>query len=214
MQIKKKLAIIGASYLQLPLVKKAKEMGLETYCFAWEEGSVCRDIADNFYPISILEKDKILDVCREIGIDGITTIASDTAIVTVNYVACKLGLISNPDQYSEITTNKYLMRRCFAENDIPSPKFALVDESDSYNIRGFKFPLIVKPTDRSGSRGVEKVLDPVLLESAIRRAQNESFEHKAIIDYVTLIKNVLVAKRGSASMSSSSFGLLLRMSCG
>lgn len=182
MQIKKKLAIIGASYLQLPLVKKAKEMGLETYCFAWEEGSVCRDIADNFYPISILEKDKILDVCREIGIDGITTIASDTAIVTVNYVACKLGLISNPDQYSEITTNKYLMRRCFAENDIPSPKFALVDESDSYNIRGFKFPLIVKPTDRSGSRGVEKVLDPVLLESAIRRAQNESFEHKAIIE--------------------------------
>ena len=95
-----------------------------------------------------------MDVCREIGIDGITTIASDTAIVTVNYVACKLGLISNPDEYSDITTNKYLMRSCFAENDIPSPKFALVDESDSYNIRGFKFPLIVKPTDRSGSRGV------------------------------------------------------------
>ena len=180
--MKKKLAIIGASYLQLPLVKKAIELGLETHCFAWEEGAVCRKIADFFYPISIIEKDKILDVCREIGIDGITTIASDTAIVTVNYVACKLGLISNPDEYSDITTNKYLMRSCFAENDIPSPKFALVDESDSYNIRGFKFPLIVKPTDRSGSRGVEKVLDPVLLESAISRAQNESFEHKAIIE--------------------------------
>lgn len=177
-----KLAIIGASYLQLPLVNKAKEMGLEVHCFAWEEGAVCRDVADFFYPISIIEKDKILKVCRDIGIDGITTIASDTAVVTVNYVASKLGLISNPETYSDITTNKFLMRTCFAENGIPSPKFALVDESDSYNITGFCFPLIVKPTDRSGSRGVEKVLDPVLLESAISRAQNESFEHKAIIE--------------------------------
>lgn len=178
----KKIAIIGASYLQLPLVKKAKEMGLETHCFAWEEGAVCRDVADLFYPISIIEKEKILEKCQEIGIDGITTIASDTAIVTVNYVANKLGLISNPDGYSAITTNKFLMRKCFAENGIPSPMFSLVDATNSYNIKGYKFPLIVKPTDRSGSRGVEKVLDPVQLESAIKRAQNESFEHKAIIE--------------------------------
>ena len=178
----KKLAIIGASYLQLPLVKKAKAMGLETHCFAWEEGAVCRDIADFFYPISIIEKEIILEKCREIGIDGITTIASDTAIVTVNYVANKLGLISNPDEYSAMTTNKYLMRKCFAENDIPSPKFSLVDTSNSYSIKGFKFPLIVKPTARSGSRGVEKVLDPVLLDSAISRASEVSFEKKAIIE--------------------------------
>ena len=175
----KKLAIIGASYLQLPLVKKAKAMGLETYCFAWEEGAVCRDIADLFYPISIIEKEIILEKCREIGIDGITTIASDTAVVTVNYVANKLGLISNPDEYSVMTTNKYLMRKCFAESDIPSPKFSLVDTSNSYNIKGFKFPLIVKPTDRSGSRGVEKVLDPVLLDSAISRASEVSFGKKS-----------------------------------
>ena len=178
----KKLAVIGASYLQVPLVKKAVDMGIETHCFAWEEGAVCRDVSNYFYPISIIEKDLILEKCREIGIDGVTTIASDTAIVTVNYVASKLGLISNPDEYSVITTNKYLMRKCFAENDIPSPKFALVDDLDSYNIKGFKFPLIVKPTDRSGSRGVEKVLDPVLLDSAIDRARRESFEHKAIIE--------------------------------
>lgn len=178
----KKLAIIGASYLQEPLVKKAVDMGIETHCFAWEEGAVCREVSNYFYPISIIEKDLILEKCREIGIDGIATIASDTAIVTVNYVASKLKLVSNPDEYSAITTNKYLMRKCFAENDIPSPKFALVDDSDSYNIKGFKFPLIIKPTDRSGSRGVEKVLDPVLLDDAINRARKESFEHKAIIE--------------------------------
>ena len=177
-----KLAIIGASYLQLPLVKKAKEMGIETVCFAWEEGAVCKDICDRFYPISIIEKEAILKVCQEEKIDGITTIASDTAVVTVNFVASRMGLRSNPDEYSEVTTNKYKMRQCFMDNGVPSPKFTLVDDADHYQITGFRFPLIVKPTDRSGSRGVEKVLDPVQLEEAILRARKESFEHKAIIE--------------------------------
>lgn len=53
MQIKV-LAVIGASYLQLPLVEKAKEMGLEVHCFAWAEGAVCKELADYFYPISIV----------------------------------------------------------------------------------------------------------------------------------------------------------------
>lgn len=179
---KKKLAIIGASYLQFPLVKKAKEMGIETHCFAWKEGAVCKAIADYFYPISIIEKDEILKKCQEIDIDGVTTIASDTAVITVDYVASQMGLISNPEEYSATTTNKYLMRQCFIEQGVPSPKFTLVDDLDHYQIKGFKFPLIVKPTDRSGSRGVEKVLDPVQLEEAITRAQKESFEHKAIIE--------------------------------
>ena len=180
--MKKKLAIIGASYLQLPLVNKAKEMKIETICFAWEEGAVCKDIADHFYPLSIIDKDEILKKCQEIGIDGITTIASDTAVVTVNFVASQMGLRSNPDDYSEVTTNKYKMRQCFMDNGVPSPKFTLVDDDNHFQITGFKFPLIVKPTDRSGSRGVEKVLDPVQLEEAILRARRESFEHKAIIE--------------------------------
>lgn len=178
----RKLAIIGASYLQLPLVKKAKQLGIETICFAWEDGAVCKEACDKFYPISIIDKEAILKVCQEIGIDGITTIASDTAVVTVNFVASRMGLISNPDMYSEITTNKYLMRQCFMENGVPSPKFTLVDDDNHYQITGFKFPLIVKPTDRSGSRGVEKVLDPCLLDPAIERARKESFEHKAIVE--------------------------------
>ena len=178
----KKLAIIGGSYLQLPVVKKAKEMGIETHCFSWRDGAVCADAADFFYPISIIEKEKILATCQQIGIDGITSIASDTAVVTVNYVASRMGLRSNPVEYSEITTNKYKMRQCFMDNGIPSPKFALAEDEIHFRTTGFKFPLIVKPTDRSGSRGVEKVVDPVQLKEAIRRACKESFEHKAIIE--------------------------------
>lgn len=182
----KKIAIIGGSYLQLPAVLKAQELGYEVHCFAWRDGAVCEGIADFFYPISIIEKDEILATCRKIGIDGIVTIASDVAVLTVNYVAERMGLIGNPDNYSEVTTNKYLMRECFAKNNIPSPKFTFVGKDGLYDISGFQFPLIVKPTDRSGSRGVEKVLDELYLKGAIERAQNEAFSKSAIIEeYVT-----------------------------
>lgn len=178
----KKLAIIGASYLQEPIVLKAKEMGIYTICFAWAEGATCKDICDKFYDISIIEKDAILRICQEEKIDGITTIASDTATLTVNYVASRMGLISNPDDYSETCTNKYKMRQCFMDNNIPSPRFTLASDAKNYDISGFRFPLIVKPTDRSGSRGVEKVISSDQLESAIERARKDSFEHKAIIE--------------------------------
>lgn len=178
----KKLAIIGASYLQRPLVEKCKEMGVYSVCFAWEEGAVCKDLCDKFYPISTIDKDAILKVCLEEKIDGITTIASDVATLTVNYVAEKMELIGNPDKYSQTATNKYLMRQCFMEHNVPSPKFCLTDGVIPEIAKTFTYPVIVKPTDRSGSRGVEKVLDPVQLEAAILRAQNESFEHKAIIE--------------------------------
>ena len=79
----KKLAIIGASYLQEPLVRKAKEMGLYTICFAWAEGAVCSEVCDKFYDISIVEKEQILEICQKEKINGIATIASDVAAPTV-----------------------------------------------------------------------------------------------------------------------------------
>lgn len=177
-----KLAIIGGSYLQLPAVLKAKELGYEVHCFAWSEGAVCENIADYFYPISIVEKEQILEECKRIGVKGILTIASDLAVVTVNYVAERMGLISNPDDYSLITTNKYLMRECFANNAVPSPRYTLVNDDAQYDVSSFTYPLIVKPTDRSGSRGVEKVFNISTLKAAIERAQNESFSKSAIIE--------------------------------
>jgi biotin carboxylase len=180
--MKKKLAIIGASYLQQPLVEKASEMGLYTICFAWEDGAVCKDLCNKFYPISIVDKDAILEVCREEKIDAITTIASDVAVLTVNYVAEQMGLIGNPDKYSQTATNKYLMRQCFMENGVPSPKFCLTDGEVPMAISTFRFPVIVKPTDRSGSRGVEKVEKQEDLQEAITRACKESFQQKAVIE--------------------------------
>lgn len=178
----KKIAIIGANDFQRQLILKAKEMELETHVFAWEEGAVGKNDADFFYPISIVEKEQILKKCQEIKIDGICSIASDLAVLTVNYVAEKMGLNSNSIECSEIATNKFLMRQAFEKNGDPIPKFMEVSENSPYDLSNFSFPLIVKPTDRSGSRGITKISEKEQLPLAIKSACEESFEKKAVIE--------------------------------
>ncbi len=179
----KKIAILGASYLQKPLVEKANQMGIETHCFAWDYGDCeCKYVADFFYPISVLEKEEILHRCKEIGIDGILSIASDACVPTISFVAKHLNLISNSCQSSMLSTNKDSMRKTFYKNGIKSPKSKAVSNTDSDFFEDFNFPLIVKPTDRSGSLGVTKVSDVNELRPAIKKALNYSIEKKAIVE--------------------------------
>ncbi len=176
-----KLAIIGASYLQLPLVKKAKEMGVYTLCFAWENGAVCKDVADEFYPISIVEKEQILAVCLEKQIDGICTIASDVAAPTVAYVAEMMGLPGNTYEVALRASNKFQMRNAFVRAGIPCPKYHVIKSLDEIR-SDYVFPLIVKPTDRSGSLGITKVVSLEALYPAVETALEKSFAHEAIIE--------------------------------
>lgn len=178
----KKIGIIGASYLQLPVIEKAKEMGLETHVFAWAAGDVGEEAADYFYPISIVEKEEILEKCREIGIDGICTIASDLAAVTVNYVANAMGLTGNSPECAEISTNKHKMRRAFEERKDPSPKSILVSSEKDLEGISLSYPIIVKPTDRSGSRGITKLLSADGIGEAIEYAKEQGFEKKALVE--------------------------------
>ena len=159
-RMKGRLGIIGASYLQTPLIERAKEMGLETHVFAWAAGDPGETLADQFYPISIVEKEAIAEKCREIGIDGICTIASDLAAVTVGDVAHALGLPGNSQECVRRSTNKHAMRRAIAEGGDPSPKSVLVERAEDLIGAGLRYPLIVKPLDRSGSRGIMKLEGP------------------------------------------------------
>ncbi|MBR4853806.1 MAG: ATP-grasp domain-containing protein [Alistipes sp.] len=183
-----KIAIIGASYLQLPLVKKAKEMGLEVHCFAWAEGAVCKEWADYFYPISIVEKEEILKVCQEIGIHGICTIASDVAAPTVAYVANRMNLVGNDYTAAVMANNKYQMREAFMRCGVPCPKYMMVTPDTLNNedvkeiLNSLQYPIIVKPSDRSGSLGVTKVETSADLVSAIEYAMGKSFKHQAMVE--------------------------------
>lgn len=178
----KKLAIIGASYLQNPLILKANAMGLETHVFAWQCGDIGEETADFFYPISIVEKDAILAKCREIGVDGVCTIATDLGAITVNYVANRLGLTANSDECTFLSTNKHAMREAFFRGGDPSPKSFLVENAEQAQALPLTYPVIVKPTDRSGSRGITKLYDPTGLAGAIREAQEQGFEKKALVE--------------------------------
>lgn len=182
----KKLAIIGASYLQRPLVEKAKEMGLYTVCFAWAEGAVCKDLVDEFYSISIVDKEEILQICQEKQIDGICTIASDVAAPTVAYVAENMGLVGNSHQASITANNKYAMRQAFMNAGVPCPRFTCVEDSTIATIdeikQSMKLPLIVKPADRSGSLGVTKVENLDTLKDAIDNALACSFKKQAMVE--------------------------------
>ena len=179
----KKIVIIGANSFQNPLILKAKDLGYETHVFAWRDGSIGEETADFFYPISILEKEKILEECKKIKPVAVVTIASDLAGYVVNYLARNLGLPCNSEECSLISTNKYAMRRAFQESNVPTPGFVKVGiDSSIDSIKGLKYPLIVKPTDRSGSRGVTKIMLPEEWKAAVEVACENSFEKKAITE--------------------------------
>lgn len=182
-EMKKRIVILGANDFQNQLIVRAKLLGYETHVFAWKEGAVGEYTADYFYPISIVDKERILEVCKGICPCGICSIASDLAIITVNYVAENLGLVGNPTLASLQCTNKYEMRKRMRENNIKVPEFMRVS-NDSFlvDVENMKFPLIVKPTDRSGSRGITKVSNKFELKDAVYDATNVSFEKMAIVE--------------------------------
>lgn len=184
----KTLAIIGASYLQEPLVRKAKDMGIYTICFAWADGATCAEICDKFYDISIVEKERILAICQQEHIDGIATIASDVAAPTVAYVANHMNLVGNNYEAAVRANNKYLMRNAFMQAGVPCPKYIMLTEQDLLNsekldiLREVQLPLIVKPSDRSGSLGVTKVETPSAFFPAVSKAVSASFKKQAMVE--------------------------------
>jgi len=179
----KKIAIIGASYLQLPLVKKANEMGFSTYCFAYENAAICKDFCTKFFPISITEKENILLICEELKINAVLSIASDLAVETVNYIAEKLSLVGNSLEATPYMTNKFLMKSMLNSKGLKTTKYQQIKDLNLVpDLTGFKYPLIVKPTDRSGSAGVKIILNESEISEAIKQAFNVSFSKEVIIE--------------------------------
>ena len=126
----KKIAIIGASELQNPLILKAKELGYEAHVFAWQDGSIGEKTADYFYPISIVEKEEILKKCKEIGIDCIATIASDLATVAVNLSLGNNGIFNRAktakEQYQNAQDYEQRQGGVLARQDAVDAAAALV----------------------------------------------------------------------------------------
>jgi biotin carboxylase len=115
-------------------------------------------------------------------IDGIVTIATDICIPTISYVAEKMELIANSVHSSIIATNKDLMRRAFESHKVLSPKSVTLTKIEDWKNCELSFPIIIKPTDRSGSRGVSLVSNHDEFQFAFDRARDESFEKKIVVE--------------------------------
>lgn len=188
-----KIVIIGAGPYQDPLIRKAKSMGLETHVFAWQTGDPGEYSADYFYPINITNHNFICDECRRIKPSAIVSGASDLAMGTVGHIAGELGLISNSPQAIRNTIDKLEMRRTLSEAGIPQPAFVEIgDRMPADALKALRYPLVVKPCDRSGGRGVARVDDAETLRYSVAEARDLSFAHKAIVEEYVAGRNYSV----------------------
>lgn len=184
MEAQIKIALVGANEQQNPLILKAKALGYETHVFAWQTGhEIGAQTADCFYPISVANKEAILEKCRRIGVDAIASLGSDAAARSCAYVAQQLGFPTTAYEAVVEATNKLKTRDIFAKRGIPQPAYLeITDSFDLQKLKELSFPLVVKPSDRSGGRGLSVVCTEKQLFHAINRAREISAEGKAIAE--------------------------------
>lgn len=176
-----KLAIIGASSGQLPLCLKAHELGMETHCFAWEKGAVCKSHVDYFYPISILEKDKIVEKCFALGIDGVVSNASEITAEVSAYVAEKLKLNGTPYRVLEQLHDKFFVRQLSKRVEGLSQPHFYEYEGDDLGL----YPCVVKPCEGSAKIGVSFAKDVSDFRKAIEYAQDSSDGKIIVEEYIS-----------------------------
>ena len=175
-----RLAIIGASKGQLPICQKAKDLGIETFCFAWNQGAICKEVVDHFYPISILEKDKIVELCKNLNIDGVVSNASELTAEVSSYVSEKLGLNGTPYRILEKLHDKFLIRQLSeCVEGLSKPHFYKYEGID-LNI----YPCVVKPCEGSAKAGVSFVNNPKDFTTAIKYAQDSSDGDILVEEYI------------------------------
>ena len=179
----KKLMILGASENQLPLIKSAKKLGCRVILCDYSNDNVGIKYSDSFYCVSTLDKEAVLDVAKKEGIDGIIT-NSEPAMPIASYVGNKLELPSNPYKSIITLSRKDLFREFLRRNGFNCPQSY---DTDNYkkalnNIQGFKMPLMIKPIDSSGSRGVSRINSIDELKDAFDIAMNFSKSKHIIIE--------------------------------
>ncbi len=157
--MKHKLMIIGAGSYQLPGITKAKEMGITTLAIDRDPAAPGLKISDISCNVDILDIPGAIRVAKKNAITGVMTISSDLAVPTVAAVAKELDLPGISPRVAAIATNKALMRETFQKYNVPSPAFHCVRTVEEAHTATEKigFPVVVKPVDNAGSRGVNKV---------------------------------------------------------
>lgn len=197
----KRLMLLGGIRYLLPVIETAHKYGYWVITVDYLPDNIAHEYSDEYHNVSILDKEAVLELAQDLQIDGILSFAVDPGVVTAAYVAERMGLPFSCSYASAcILQNKALFRQFLTDHhfNVPHAKgYSSVDEALT-DAEFFHWPVIVKPVDSAGSKGITKIERPDELQKAIVTALGESHCHSFIIeDYLE--------KEGLSSGSESFF---------
>lgn len=194
----KKILMLGGSMQQIPAIVAAKKMGLYTITCDYLPENPGHKYADEYHNVSTTDLDKVLELAQELKIDGIVAYASDPAAPTAAYVSGKMGLPGNPYESVEILTHKDQFRAFLSEHGFHTPVAGGYSSYDEIvaDINRFRFPIMVKPVDSSGSKGVVKVLCKDQLKDAVDEALMYSRSKRLVVEEFIVKKGYQVSGDG------------------
>lgn len=180
----KKILLLGGSTQQIPAIEYAKKQGYYTVLCDFLPDNPGQYYADIFYCVSTTDKKAILEVAKKERVDGVVAYASDPAAPVAAYVAEKIGLPTNPYKSVEILALKDKFRQFLKENKFNCPQsgsfYDLKQAKEAINM--FTYPVMVKPIDSSGSKGVKRIESVDELEEAFSAAISISRAKNVIIE--------------------------------
>lgn len=176
--------MLGGSFFQVPAIKYAKDAGYYVITCDYLPDNPGHKYADEYYNLSTTDKEGVLELAKTLNIDGIVAYASDPAAPTAAYVSEKLNLPGNSYDSVKILTEKDLFRDFLTKNDFNVPRACgyISFENLLLDISKFNFPVMLKPVDSSGSKGVSKVLNIDGLKEAYDYAISFSRSSRVILE--------------------------------
>lgn len=184
-QRQKKLMLLGGLRYLLPVIEASHRHGIHVITVDYMPDNIAHRYSDEYHNVSIIDKDAVLALARELDIDGIMSFAVDPGVVAAAYTAEQMGL---PFQCSYeaacILQDKSKFRQFLADNGFNVPNARGYREGDDAlnDVGYFNWPVIVKPVDSAGSKGVTRVDDPADLPAAIAHALDCSPSRHYIIE--------------------------------
>ena len=174
----------GIRYL-LPVIKAAHEQGYYVITADYLPDNIAHKFSDEYVNVNVVDKDAVLAVAKEKQIDGIMSFGVDPGVVAASYVQNQMGLPSfGPYESVEILQNKDKFRQFLAENGFNVPKaksFSSMEEALKER-DWYEYPVIVKPTDSAGSKGVTRVDCYEDLNAALDYAFANSIKGNVIVE--------------------------------
>lgn len=181
----KKLMLLGGIHYLLPVIKAAHEQGYYVITADYLPDNVAHKYSDEYVNVSIVDYDAVLKEAMKRNIDGIISFGVDPGVVSAAYVQEKMGLPSmGPYESVKILQNKDLFRKFLKDNgfNVPEAKGYYSKEDALGDVSWLKWPMIVKPTDCAGSKGVTRVDRIEDYENAVDFAFEKSISGKIIVE--------------------------------